>query len=65
MADSFRGIGHIGPAYPVKPVEPAGKDRPSGEKRRKPAERPHDETNEPESDEQQKGGRGGKIDEYI
>lgn len=64
MADRFSGIGNIRPSYPIKPVEPAGKDRPSGERRKKPLKRPagDDKEDEPGTPKQRKQGN---IDEYI
>ena len=35
MADFVGGIKHIGPSYPVKPVQPAQKDREANNDRRK------------------------------
>lgn len=66
MADRFSGIGNIRPAYPVKPVEPSGKDRPSGERKRKPGQprkKPAEETgnNEPSGNDSTTH----QIDEYI
>lgn len=69
MSDRFSGIGNIPPAYPIKPVEPSGKDRPSGERKRKPPkrqEKPSDESsNDSSSNEKPQGETTHKIDEYI
>ncbi len=43
MSDLFGGIKQIGPAYPIKPVRPAQKDREPGKRQRKPEERPPDD----------------------
>ena len=64
MSDKFTGIGNIRPTYPIKPVEPSGKDRPSGERRRKRPERPPEQ--EGNDDEATVPARKkGTIDEYI
>ena len=66
MADRFSGIGNIPPPYPIKPVEPTGKDRPSGERKRKPPQRrkPPDDDSET-TDQKQDESTTRKIDEYI
>ena len=66
MSDRFSGIGNnIPPAYPIKPVEPSGKDRPSGERKRKPPKRQETPADESGTNEQPKGESTHKIDEYI
>jgi len=35
MSDLVNGIRHIGPSYPVKPVQPVQKDRKPGDKPKK------------------------------
>lgn len=35
MSDFVSGIKHIGPSYPVKPAQPAQKDRETGNRRKK------------------------------
>ncbi len=66
MSDRFSGIGNIPPAYPIKPVEPSGKDRPSGERKRKPPKRQEEKpTNDKSSNDKPQGDSNHKIDEYI
>lgn len=47
MADFVGGIRHIGPSYPVRPVQPVPKERPADnhQKKRKPQDPPaqHDD----------------------
>lgn len=64
MGDRFTGIGSVGPSYPVKPVSPPVRERPSGDRRKEPGQRPKDEDegNEETDSERPKKGR---IDEYI
>jgi hypothetical protein len=45
MADYLGGIKHIGPSYPVKPVQPTQKERETGGRNKK-RQRPESE-NEP------------------
>jgi len=65
VANRFTGIGSVGPTYPVKPVSPPVRERPSGDRRKEPGQRPKDEeeegTGETDSDRPKKG----RIDEYI
>ncbi|MDX1482118.1 MAG: hypothetical protein R3315_10595 [Woeseiaceae bacterium] len=66
MADQFSGIGNVGPTYPVKPVERPGKDRPSGERKKKPPSRPETEDDDgSKKREDRDRPRDGQIDEYI
>ena len=65
MSDRFSGIGNIPPAYPIKPVEPSGKDRPSGERKRKPPKRQEKPSDDSSSNEKPQGESTHKIDEYI
>lgn len=65
MNDRFRGIDRIGPSYPVKPVDPSAKDRPSGERQRKPEKRPPTKDGQDENDRPPEKPRRGTIDEYI
>ena len=58
MADYFSGIKQIGPSYPVKPVQPAQKDREPGSRRKK---RPRPETEKRDDDDDQKP----HIDEHV
>ena len=55
MADFIGGIRRIGPAYPVKPVQPAEKDKETdnrGNKRRRPdGEKRDDDSDKPHIDE--------------
>ncbi len=43
MSDFVSGIKNIGPSYPVKPVQPAQKDREAGNRRKK-RQKPDTET---------------------
>jgi len=65
----FAGIGGVSPSYPVRPVDPSNKDRPSsGERRRKPAKPPgsNEEADNGNPGERPPAGHSeGKIDEYI
>ena len=54
MSDFVGGIKHIGPTYPVKPVQPTQKDRETGnrrQKRHKPDTDKHDDDQKPTIDE--------------
>lgn len=65
MADRFTGIDNVRPTYPIKPVEPSGKDRPSGERRKKPS-KPAAEPDTSDDEAQAPVVRKkGSIDEYI
>ena len=57
MSDPISGIKNVNPTYPVKPVQPAERDRESG-KRKKDAPRPESTDNESTEDKP-------VIDEYI
>ena len=57
MADFVGGIKHIGPSYPVKPVQPAQKDREAGNRRKK---RPGPDTEKQDDDDQEQ-----HIDEHV
>jgi hypothetical protein len=65
MTDRFSGIGNVRPTYPIKPVEPAGKDRPSGERRKKPPENPADADRNDDESREPVVRKKGNIDEYI
>lgn len=65
MADRFSGIGTIRPTYPVKPVEPSGKDRPSGERKKKPPAPAGTGEDDDKTREDRSKPRKGQIDEYI
>jgi len=64
MSDRFTGIGSVRPSYPVKPVEPSGRDRPSGDRQKKPADKPEDSGEADEGNDSQRP-KQGTIDEYI
>ena len=56
MSDPFSGINRIGPAYPVRPVQPVNKDRKPGERKKKERDMPErdrhdDDENKPTIDE--------------
>ena len=55
MSDGISGIKIIIPSYPVKPVQPANKDRESGKREQNPpaeeSDSEHDDTDKPEIDE--------------
>ena len=59
MADFVGGIKHIGPSYPVKPVQPAQKDREANNDRRK--------RQQPETDKRDDASDDDKptIDEHV
>lgn len=59
VADFVSGIKNIGPAYPVRPVVPAQKDRKTGQRR--------NERQEPEEDDAEKDDGNPKptIDEHV
>ncbi len=65
MSDRFSGIGNIPPAYPIKPVEPSGKDRPSGERKRKPPKRQEIPAEDNGKNEKPRDDSTHQIDEYI
>jgi len=58
MSDFISSINYIGPAYPVKPVQPSKKDR-ENSNRRKQRERP--DLDKPEDD----SGDSPTIDEHV
>ena len=58
MADFVGGIKQIGPSYPVKPVQPAEKDREPGSRKKK---RQPPETERRDDDDDQKT----HIDEHV
>lgn len=58
MSDFVGGIKHIGPSYPVKPVQPAQKDREANNRRKK---RQNPETDRHNDDDDQKP----TIDEHV
>lgn len=57
MADNISGIRHIGPAYPVRPMQPSNKDREPGERQKK-------EQPKPQSDEHHDDDKP-TIDEHV
>lgn len=60
MADYISGIKHITPAYPVKPVQPAQKDRQTDRRKKPKYERP----GKGDSDDDH-GERKPTIDEHV
>jgi len=60
MADFISGIKHITPAYPLKPVQPAQKDRET-DRRKKPK---HD-VPEPDDNDKHDGDGKSTIDERV
>ncbi len=46
MSDLFSGIKHIGPTYPVKPVQPAVKDREPDQRKKEPPRKPRKRSDE-------------------
>ncbi|MGI9233201.1 MAG: hypothetical protein ACR2RD_06175 [Woeseiaceae bacterium] len=63
MADYISGIKHKTPAYPVKPVQPANKDRET-DRRKKPKDEVR-EKNDKERDDDQYEERKPIIDERV
>jgi len=63
MADYISGIKHIGPSYPVKPVQPVHKDRET-DRRKKPTEERRDK-DDGERQGDQDGERKPTIDEHV
>ncbi|MGH8195687.1 MAG: hypothetical protein ACREQ8_15000 [Woeseiaceae bacterium] len=57
MSDPLRGIKPTAPAYPMRPVKPATKDRESGERKER---LPPDTDADPDEDEHKP-----TIDEYV
>ena len=57
MSDGISNIKIIGPSYPVKPVQPARKDRESGKREKDPPKS--------ESDPENENTKQSSIDEYI
>ncbi len=57
MADFIGGIKHIGPSYPVRPVQPAHKDKETDNRRRK-REQPETEKHDDDDDQPH-------IDEHV
>jgi hypothetical protein len=60
VADFVSGVKNIGPAFPVKPVQPSSRDRKSGTRQKKPSEQEQEPDGETTTDEQKS-----TIDEYI
>ena len=60
MADYISGIKHITPSYPVKPVQPAQKDRQTG-RRQKPKYDPKNDEDSDDNDNEHKP----TIDERV
>lgn len=58
MSDFVGGIKHIGPSYPVKPVQPTQKDRETGSRRKK---RQEPDTDKRDGDDDQQP----HIDEHV
>lgn len=67
MAERTSGVGNIPPTYPVRPVDPARRDRPSGDRRREKPERPTEEAEDDTALETPPDGgvKKNRIDEYI
>ena len=65
MTDRFTGIGNVRPTYPIKPVEPSGKDRPSGERRKKPPKPAAESDSGNDEAQSPVVKKKGSIDEYI
>lgn len=63
MADFISGINRIGPSYPVKPVQPAQKDRKTDRRKKPHYEVPEDD--ESDNDEEQGGDHKPTIDEHV
>jgi len=61
MHDFISGINRIGPSYPVKPVQPAQKDRET-DRRKKPR---YEEPDANENDEEQGDDQKPTIDEHV
>lgn len=59
MSDIISGINNVTPTYPVKPVQPANRDRKSG--KRNPDRSPPDTGIKDDDDDDQKP----QIDEYV
>ena len=57
MSDLISGIPKVGPAYPIKPVQPAQKDREPGKRHKK-------ERNKPKTDERNDDDKR-TIDEHV
>lgn len=57
MSDLISGIPKVGPSYPVKPVQPAQKDREPGERHKK-------ESGKPKKDERHDDDKT-TIDEHV
>ena len=60
MADFVGGIKNIGPSYPVKPVQPAQKDREANNDRRKRQQPPETDRRDDDSDDDKP-----TIDEHV
>ena len=61
MQETISGIYRIPPTYPVKPVQPANKDRETDRRKK-----PHDEAPEQKDDEHDRtGDHGPTIDEHV
>ncbi|MDJ0709939.1 MAG: hypothetical protein QNJ14_06105 [Woeseiaceae bacterium] len=58
MADFISGINRIGPSYPVKPVQPAHKDRETDRRKK-------ERQDEPEHDDRDDDERKPIIDEHV
>ena len=58
MSDFVGGIKHIGPSYPVKPVQPTQKDRETGNRNKK-RQRPETERRDDDDDQER------HIDEHV
>lgn len=60
MADYISGIKHITPAYPVKPVQPAQKDRETDRRKKPKYERPGNNDTEDDDNDHKP-----TIDEHV
>jgi len=63
MPDFISGIDRVGPSYPVKPVQPAQKDRETDRRKKPRYEVP--ETHEDDDDEEPGGEHKPTIDEHV
>jgi hypothetical protein len=63
MADYISGIRHITPTYPVKPVQPASKDRETDRRKKPSDERPDQKETDQQGDDGED--RQPTIDEHV
>lgn len=62
MADIISGVRHIGPPYPLKPVQPSNKDREPSERQKKDQRKPNPEERH---DEERHDNDKPTIDEHV